>query len=91
MNSSGTSGAATSKIYMDKENAKTQTKILKAIVSDFIGKNRMPMLIIDSESIVKIRGNFSARTAGVVGFSIFGKDHTFALNGERPRIRSSQA
>ena len=82
MNSSGTSGANTSKIYIDKENAKIQTKILKTIVSDFIGKSRMPMLIIDSESTVKTRGNFSARTAGIVGFSIFGKDHTFALNDQ---------
>ena len=82
MNSSGTSSANTSKIYMDKDNAKIQTKILKTIVSDFIGKSRMPMLIIDSEAIVKTGGNFSARTAGIVGFSIFGKDHTFALNDQ---------
>ena len=82
MNSSGTSSANTSKIYIDKENAKIQTKILKTIVSDFIGKSRMPMLIIDSEATVKTGGNFSARTAGIVGFSIFGKDHTFALNDQ---------
>ncbi len=82
MNSSGTSGANTSKIYLDKENAKIQTKILKIIVSDFIGESRMPMLIIDSESTLKTRGNFSARTAGIVGFSIFGKDQTFALNDQ---------
>ncbi len=82
MNSSGTSGINTSKIFMDKENAKIQTKTLKTIVSDFIGKSRMPMLIIDSESTVKKRSNFSARTAGIVGFSIFGKDHTFALNDQ---------
>ena len=82
MNSSGTSGINTSKIYLDKENAKLQTKILKTIVSDFIGKSRMPMLIVDSESTVKTIGNFSARTAGIVGFSIFGKDHTFALDDQ---------
>lgn len=83
MNSSGTSGGETSKIYMDKENAKIQTKILKTIVSDFIGKKRMPMLIIDSESTVKKRNQFSARTAGIVGFSIFGKDITFALDDQQ--------
>ena len=82
MNSSGTSSVNTSKIYIDKENAKIQTKILKTIVSDFIGKSRMPMLIIDSKTTVEARSNFSARTAGIVGFSIFGKDHTFALDDQ---------
>ena len=80
MNSSGTSGTNASKIYLDKKNAKTQTKILKTIVADFIGKTRMPMLIVDSELSVKTKSKFSARTAGILGFSIFGKDHTFALN-----------
>ena len=83
MKSSGTSGSETSKIYMDKENAKTQTKILKTIVSDFIGGNRMPMLVIDSESTLEKRSQFSARAAGIVGFSIFGKNITYALDNQQ--------
>ncbi len=79
MNSSGTSGQDVSKIYLDKENASLQTKVLTKILSTFLGKIRLPMLIIDSKLVVKNRNNFTARGAGIIGFSIFGKDVTYAL------------
>lgn len=78
--SSGTTGQAVSKIYLDKNTAKLQTKVLTNIVSNFIGKARLPMLIIDSEEIIKSRLKFSARTAGILGFSIFGTKKCFALD-----------
>ena len=80
MHSSGTSGNQVSKIVLDKENANLQTKVLTKIVSTVLGNKRLPMLIIDSKSIIKDRTLFSARGAGVIGFSIFGKDVTYALN-----------
>ena len=52
--SSGTSGKEVSKIFLDKENAKSQAIVLKSIVSDFIGNKRLPMLIVDSELELKI-------------------------------------
>ena len=80
MHSSGTSGQDVSKIYLDKENAFLQTKVLTKIVSTVLGNKRLPMLIIDSKSTIKDRNNFTARGAGIIGFSIFGKDITYALN-----------
>jgi len=80
MNSSGTSGQQVSKIYLDKENASLQTKVLIKIVSNVLGSKRLPMLIIDSQSIIKDRNLFTARGAGIIGFSIFGKDVTYALD-----------
>ena len=80
MTSSGTSGQAVSKIYLDKETAANQQKALVKIVSDFTGASRLPMLIIDSPSVIKDRAMFSARGAGILGFSIFGADRTYALN-----------
>lgn len=80
MTSSGTSGQAVSKIYLDKCTAANQQKTLVKIVSDFTGASRMPMLIIDSPSVIKDRLMFSARGAGILGFSIFGADRTYALN-----------
>ena len=80
MTSSGTTGQKVSKIYLDKETASNQTKVLTKIVSDFIGKKRMPMLIIDSASILKDRQLFSARGAGIIGFSIFGSKRMYALD-----------
>ncbi len=80
LNSSGTSGQKTSKIHLDKINAFNQVKVLQKIVNRILGKERLPMLIID-RNIKKInRNNFSARIAAINGFSIFGKDHTFLLD-----------
>lgn len=82
MTSSGTSGQAVSKIVLDKETASNQQKTLVKIVSDFTGASRMPMLIIDSPSVIKNRLMFSARGAGILGFSIFGADRTYALDDD---------
>lgn len=82
MTSSGTTGQAVSRIFLDKEAAARQQKTLVRIVSDFTGSSRMPMLIIDSPSVIKNRAMFSARGAGILGFSIFGTDRTYALNDE---------
>jgi len=80
MTSSGTSGQSVSKIFLDKESAKIQTKVLNHIISSILGKKRRKMLVIDSHDIVTDKGNFSARKAGILGFSSFGKDHTYLLD-----------
>lgn len=80
MTSSGTTGQQVSKIYLDKETATNQTKILTKIVNDFIGHKRVPMIIIDSKAVLKDRNMFSARGAGILGFSIFGSDKIYALD-----------
>ena len=82
MTSSGTSGENVSKIYLDKQTAAMQIKVLARIMSNFIGPKRLPMLIIDCRATVSERLKFSARTAGIVGFSMFGQDVEFALNDD---------
>jgi len=82
MTSSGTTGQAVSKIFLDRKTASNQQKTLVKIVSDFIGTTRMPMLIIDSPSTLKNRETFSARGAGILGFSIFGSDKAYALKDD---------
>ena len=59
-----------------------QQKALVKIVSDFTGKSRLPMLIIDSPNVIKDRKMFSARGAGILGFSIFASEGKYALNEE---------
>lgn len=78
--SSGTTGQSVSKIFLDRNTSANQTKALAKIVSSFIGTQRMPMIIIDSESVLKDRNLFSARGAGIMGFSLFGNQKIFALN-----------
>ncbi|MCI4624696.1 MAG: hypothetical protein L3V56_01920 [Candidatus Magnetoovum sp. WYHC-5] len=80
LTSSGTTSQRLSQITLDKETALYQTRALVNIVQDFIGKKRLPMLIIDSESIIRNRQTHSARGAGILGISNFGKDHTYLLD-----------
>ncbi len=80
MTSSGTTGQRVSKIFLDKETSLNQSKALIKITSEFLGKKRLPMLIIDSKSVIKNRKLFSARGAGILGFSMLGYDTTYALD-----------
>lgn len=80
MTSSGTSGQQVSKIFLDRETSSSQTKVLTKIVSNFLGKKRVPMLILDSSSVLKDRNMFSARGAGILGFSMFGSKRLYALD-----------
>lgn len=82
MTSSGTSGQTPSQIFLDKTTAGLQVKVLSRIMADFVGQKRLPMLIIDCKATVKDRYSFSARTAGINGFSMFGRDVTFALQDD---------
>jgi phenylacetate-coenzyme A ligase PaaK-like adenylate-forming protein len=80
MTSSGTTGQNVSKIFLDRLTAANQTKVLAKITSNFTGPKRLPMLIIDTQSVVKDRNLFSARGAGILGFSMLGYDVTYALD-----------
>lgn len=82
MTSSGTSGQAVSKIYLDKEASLVQTKVLSHIVCSLLGKKRRNMMIVDSQSIIKDRSKFNARAAGILGFSSFGKNHKYLLDDD---------
>lgn len=80
--SSGTTGQAVSRIFLDKETSFLQQKVLAKIFSSFTGASRMPMLIIDCPSVIKNRAMFSARGAGILGFSMFGTKKVYALNDD---------
>jgi len=78
--SSGTSGSTPSKIFLDKNNAINQVKVLLNIVKTILGPNRLPMLIVDKNLNKINRNKFNARIAAINGFSIFGNNHTYLLN-----------
>lgn len=80
MTSSGTTGQAVSKIVLDKQTAANQQKTLSAILSNFLGEDRLPMLIVDMPSVIKNPRLFSARGAGILGFSLFGRKRCYALD-----------
>jgi phenylacetate-coenzyme A ligase PaaK-like adenylate-forming protein len=86
LTSSGTTSAKVSRIYLDRETATAQTRALVFILQALIGKARLPMLIIDHPGVIKNRHEFSARGAGILGLSTFGRDHTYALAGEQMQL-----
>ena len=82
LTSSGTSGQAPSRIVLDGPTASLQSRLLAAIVGDFIGKARLPMLVIDAPATVKGRAAVSARAAAILGFSLFGRAPVHALGDD---------
>lgn len=82
LTSSGTTSQQVSKIVIDKGTSVLQTKALASIITSFIGPKRLPMIIVDSASVLKDRNSMSARGAGLVGLSNFGRDHFYALDSE---------
>lgn len=82
MTSSGTTGQRVSKIFVDKETAMIQQKVMVKILSDYWGKKRLPMLIIDSKETVRNRQMFTARGAAIMGLQVVAKEMVYALNDD---------
>jgi hypothetical protein len=78
--SSGTTGQQPSRIVLDRETARRQTLALSRIMTHVLGPNRLPMLLVESSSVVQDRRNFNARVAGLLGMMNFGRDHFYALD-----------
>ncbi|NUP83100.1 MAG: acyl-protein synthetase, partial [Nonomuraea sp.] len=81
LTSSGTTGQRPSRIHLDREAAAAQPRMLAATLRAVLGERRLPMLIVDSRSVVR-DPTLSARGAGVLGMMNFGRDHTFVLDEE---------
>lgn len=82
LTSSGTTSQKVSRIMLDRATAAAQTKALVKIVQSFLGKARLPMLIIDHPGVIHDRQSFSARGAGILGLANFGRDHVYALKDD---------
>lgn len=83
LTSSGTSGQAVSKIFLDAENTRNQSKALTRIMASFMGNSRLPLLYLDTAMVKKDRKMYSARGAGITGFSFFGKSPAcYALDAD---------
>jgi phenylacetate-coenzyme A ligase PaaK-like adenylate-forming protein len=82
MTSSGTTGQAVSKIFLDKQTALNQKKVLAKIVSALVGASRLPLIVLDTAGVLQDPARFSARAAGILGFTMFGTDVLYALDNE---------
>ena len=80
--SSGTTSNKVSKIYIDKNNALNQMKVLQKIFNNLIGNSRLPMLVVDKENTKLDRKSFNASAAAVSGFSMFANKMVYLLDQE---------
>ena len=79
LTSSGTTGQQVSRIFVDGETARAQSAVLVKVAQQFIGKQRLPMVILDHAGVLKDRRSFSARAAGILGMAQFGHKPFYAL------------
>jgi hypothetical protein len=79
LTSSGTTGGSVSRVFLDRETAALQATALVRIMQHFIGKDRLPMVILDHEAATKDRSSLSARGAGILGLMQFGWKPIYAL------------
>ena len=78
--SSGTTGSTPSRVPLDQQTAEFQQRALANIMTSFLGSRRRPMLIIDHPQILNEKAQYSARAAGILGFSMYGSGRCFALD-----------
>ena len=80
LKSSSTTSQTPSKIAIDKITALRQTKALNAILSNFLGKQRRPFLVIDCPDINKPGiQELTARGAAVRGLSMYANETFYAM------------
>jgi len=82
LKSSGTTTGQVSRVYLDRENAADQSKVLVKLLQYFLGKKRLPMVVVDAPNVVKDRRSFSARGAGILGMMQFGYRPIYALRDD---------
>lgn len=81
LTSSGTSGQV-SRIFLDAETARRQTLALGQILQFVLGPDRLPMLLLETSSVIRDRRQFSARGAGLLGLMNFGRNHVYVFDAD---------
>jgi hypothetical protein len=80
LTSSGTTGQQPSRVFLDAETASVQAAVLVKVAQHFLGKDRLPMVILDHSGVVRDRRSHSARGAGILGMAQFGHRPFYALH-----------
>lgn len=80
LNSSATTSGKPSKIYLDKATSILQSQALISTLKNFLGINRRPMLIIDSNQANSKTAILSARGAAIRGVSSFASKLTYVMD-----------
>ena len=79
--SSGTTTGNPSRIHLDKTTSFRQIRALASILKDFIGNERMPVAVIDTEKITRDGEAISARAAAIRGILSFASEASYIMDG----------
>jgi len=82
LTSSGTTGQRVSRIALDAETSQVQSATLVKVAQHHLGRQRLPMVIVDHPGVTRERGSHSARAAGILGMSQFGHRPFHALRDD---------
>ena len=86
LRSSGTTTGIPSRVPLSKNTTINQIKALKSILKDYLGEKRKIFLVIDHEGINNPLLEFSARTAGIRGLSIYAKKTFYLMREENGEL-----
>jgi len=83
LTSSGTTGQQVSRIAVDAETSRRQQLALIRSMAHVLGKDRLPMLIADTASVIRDPALLSARGAGILGMMRLGRQPVFMLDRDQ--------
>jgi len=77
--SSATSSGISSVISLDSSSSELQSKSVTAILADYIGDKKRPLLVLDSPRSLRGRGGISARIAAAMSLQRFAESTSFLI------------
>lgn len=87
LQSSATTTGIPSKIYLDKKTSIRQTQGLISTLSNFLGPQRRPMLIIDDVDSNKKGSSMTARGAAIRGVSTFASNIFYVMDKDEGELK----
>ncbi len=86
LESSSTTGSNPSRIPLDEESSGLQARSVAAILSDFVGGGKRPLLVVDSVQSLRVSGTVSARIAAALSLRPLASDLFFLLDSQGSRV-----
>jgi hypothetical protein len=81
--SSATTSGMSSQVVLDEKSGALQARSSLAILEDFVGKGRRPLIILDDAKALRQRGQVAARVAAALSLTPLASTTTFALGQEK--------
>ena len=77
--SSGTTSNIKSQIYLDQNTSFIQSRVLSKILTTYLGKDRMPMIVIDNKNVVANKEEYSSKVGSFFRLFLFFKRYFFCF------------